>query len=53
MHKKAVALTFLILGFIFDLSFSFKKNKRFCPAFVFQRDMSNAIYNLVLCRMKA
>ena len=46
--KEDVVLTFLILGFIFDHIFGPKKDKIFCPVFVFRRGMPNAICDLVL-----
>ena len=46
--KKDDVLTFFILGPILDHSFGPKKDKFFCPVFVFRRGMSNAICDLVL-----
>lgn len=42
--KEAVALIFLILG----LSFCPQKDKRFCPASVLRKGMSNAVQDFVL-----
>ena len=46
--KEDDVLTFLILGSISDHIFGSKKDKLFCPVFVFRRGMSNAICDLVL-----
>ena len=46
--KEDDVLTFLRLGPIFDHIFGPKKDKLFCPVFVFCRGMSNAICDLVL-----
>ena len=46
--KEDDVLTFLILEFILDHIFGPKKDKLFCPVFVFRRGMSNAICDLVL-----
>ena len=46
--KEDDVLTFLILGSILDHIFGSKKDKFFCPVFVFHRGMSNAIGDLVL-----
>ena len=46
--KKDDVLTFLILGSILDHIFVLKKDKLFCPVFVFCRGMSNAIYDVML-----
>ena len=46
--KEDDVLTFLILGPILDHIFGPKKDKFFRPVFVFRRDMSNAICDLVL-----
>ena len=46
--KEGNVLTFLILGPILDHIFGPKKDKLFCPVFVFRRSMSNAICDLVL-----
>ena len=46
--KEDDVLTFLILGPILDHIFGPKKDKFFCPVFVFRRGMSNAICDLVL-----
>ena len=46
--KKDDVFAFLILGFIFDHIFGPKKDKHFWPVFVFHKDMSNAICDLVL-----
>ena len=46
--KEDDVLTFLILGPILDHIFGPKKDKLFCPVFVFRRGMSNAICDLVL-----
>ena len=48
MHKVADVLTSLMLGPILDNIFGPKKDKFFCPVFVFRRGMSNAICDLVL-----
>ena len=48
MHKKDEALIFLIIGSILDYIFGPKKDKLFCPVFVFYKSMSNAICHLVL-----
>ena len=41
-------LTMLILGVFFDHIFGPKKDKLFCPVFVFRRGLSNAICDPVL-----
>ena len=41
-------LTFLILGYTLDHIFGPKKDRLFCPVFVFRRGMSSAICDLVL-----
>ena len=46
--KEEDVLTFLMLGPILDHIFGPKKDKLFCPVFVFRRGMSNAICDLVL-----
>ena len=46
--KEDSFLKFLALGFILDHIFGHKKDKPFCPVFVFVRGMSNAICHLVL-----
>ena len=46
--KEDDVLTFLILGSILDHIFGPKKDTLFCPVFVFRRDISNAICDLVL-----
>ena len=46
--KKAVVLTFLMLGLIFVHNFGPKKDKLSCPVLVFRIGMSNAICDIVL-----
>ena len=46
--KKDDVLTFLILGSILDNNFGPKKDKLFCPVFVFRRGMPNAICDVAL-----
>ena len=50
--KEDDILTFLTLRFIFDhifgLIFGLKKDKLFCPVFVFRRGMFSSICDLVL-----
>ena len=48
MHKRRRCSNILILGLILDHIFGPKKDKLFCPVFVFRRGMSNAICDLVL-----
>ena len=48
MIKEDDVLVFVMLGLIFDQIFGPKKDKLFCPVFVFRRAMSSAICDLVL-----
>ena len=48
MHKRRRCSNILILGPILDHIFGPKKDKLFCPVFVFRRGMSNAICDFVL-----
>ena len=45
---ETVRLTILVLGFISDHIFVPKEDKLFFPVFAFHKNMSNAIYDLVL-----
>ena len=46
--EEDVVLIFLIPEFIYDYIFGAKKDKLFCPVFVFHKGMSNDICDLVL-----
>ena len=48
MHEKEVVLIFFMPEFIFYHIFGPEKNKLLCPVFVFRRDMSNVLCDLVL-----
>ena len=48
MHEKDVVLIFFMPEFIFHNIFGPKKNKLLSPVFVFGRDMSNVLCDLVL-----
>ena len=45
---ETVRLTILVLGFISDHIFVPKEDKLFFPVFAFHKNVSNAIYDLVL-----
>ena len=46
--KEPVVFTFLVLYLILVHSFSTRKDKTYCPVFVFRRGICNAICDLVL-----